>query len=278
LLTTKKKENMEKTHLLIIDPQVDFCDPNGSLYVNGAEKDMERLSAFIRRVSGKIERIHVTLDSHQLFDIAHPLYWVSSSGTHPDPFTIISVDDVKNGVWRPKIPSLSKRSLDYVESLQANGRYALCIWPPHCLIGTSGYAIYPELMNELNNWSKSKVRMVNYVSKGSNPFTEHYSAIAADVPDPADPSTQINDRLIKVLSEVDNVLIAGEASSHCVLNTVKDIADNFGDESIKKLIWLSDATSPVIAPGIDFPQIATDFVNEMVTRGMRVSTTTEWMA
>jgi nicotinamidase-related amidase len=29
---------MNSIELLIIDPQYDFCDPNGSLYVPGAEK------------------------------------------------------------------------------------------------------------------------------------------------------------------------------------------------------------------------------------------------
>jgi nicotinamidase-related amidase len=33
---------MVKSHLLVIDPQVDFCDPSGSLYVPGAEDDMGR--------------------------------------------------------------------------------------------------------------------------------------------------------------------------------------------------------------------------------------------
>lgn len=31
-----------KVHLLVIDPQKDFCNPNGSLFVTGADKDMDR--------------------------------------------------------------------------------------------------------------------------------------------------------------------------------------------------------------------------------------------
>lgn len=38
---------MQKIHLLIIDPQNDFCSPDGSLYVHGAEQDMQRLADFI---------------------------------------------------------------------------------------------------------------------------------------------------------------------------------------------------------------------------------------
>jgi len=269
---------MENTHLLIIDPQIDFCDPTGALYVQGAENDMDRLSAFIGRASDKIRHIHVTLDSHQDLDIAHPLFWIDSNGVHPDPFTIITANDVRNGVWRTKIPQAQSRATEYVEKLDKNGRYDLMIWPYHCLIGSKGHQIFPLLHDCLRQWSQENIKTVNYVSKGSNPFTEHYSAVVADVPDPSDPSTQINQRLIDILQNADNVLIAGEASSHCVLNTVKDIADNFGDENVKKLTWLEDVTSPVIHPEVDFPKIAADFVEDMKKRGMRVSTTTDWMA
>lgn len=270
---------MENTHLLVIDPQVDFCEPHpvGALSVPGADEDMQRLAAFIDRVGDKIGMIHVTLDCHQDFDIAHPLYWVDGDGNPPSIFTQIVADDVRNGVWRPKIPGLQVRTQKYVDDLEANQRYPLLIWPPHCLIGTPGNAVMPVLMDQLRAWSQKRVRTINYVSKGSNPFTEHYSAVQADVPDPRDPSTQINKRLCDVLQEADNVLVAGEASSHCVLNTVKDIADYFGDANIKKLIMITDAMSPVIHPDIDFPKIAQDFIDDMVQRGMRTTTTEEWM-
>ena len=115
--------------------------------------------------------------------------------------------------------------------------------------------------------------MVDFVAKGSNIYTEHYSAVQAEVPDPSDPGTQINIGLIQTLDEADVIAIAGEAGSHCLANTVRDIADNFSDESIKKLVLLTDATSPV--PG--FEQNQTDFINEMTARGMQLSTTTEFM-
>ena len=56
--------------LLIIDPQNDFCDPKGSLFVPGADGDMTRLATMIDRISPKLADIHVTLDSHHLVDIA----------------------------------------------------------------------------------------------------------------------------------------------------------------------------------------------------------------
>jgi nicotinamidase-related amidase len=116
--------------------------------------------------------------------------------------------------------------------------------------------------------------VVNFVTKGSNVWTEHYSAVAADVVDPSDPSTQLNTDFVKVLMEADTIAIAGEASSHCVKNTVEGVADAFGDDNlISKLVLLKDATSPV--PG--FENLEEKFIKEMTARGMRVSTTVDFL-
>ena len=37
----------KKVHLLVIDPQNDFCDPNGALCVAGADGDMKRLADMV---------------------------------------------------------------------------------------------------------------------------------------------------------------------------------------------------------------------------------------
>lgn len=265
---------MQKTHLVIIDPQFDFCDSKGALFVQGATEDMGRLAAFVSRVRDKLSMVHVTLDCHHLLDIAHPIFWLDEKGKNPNPFTIISASDVKKGVWRTAIPSWQKRALEYVQTLEKNARYPLCIWPPHCLIGSEGNKIIPDLFTELMVWEKEKLQTVNYVSKGSNPWTEHYSAVIADVPDPKDPTTQINTGFINILETADQILLAGEAGSHCLANTVRDVANNFSSEDyIQKLVLLEDATSPVTG----FEKFQTDFIKEMTKRGMKVSKTTEWM-
>jgi nicotinamidase-related amidase len=239
---------------------------------------MNRLGDFVRNVGDKIQRISVTLDSHQDFDIAHPAFWKDANGKNPGnmDFTIITADDVENGTWTPVRPEMTKYAIDYCKQLAANDRYLLCIWPPHCIIGTWGSQVHENLLPALREWSTNHNTSLGYVSKGSNALTEHYSAVQADVPMPKDPSTQLNVGFITALQDADNVLIAGEASSHCVLNTVKDIADQFGDDNIKKIIMLTDAMSPVIHPDIDFPKIADDFINDMKARGLRTSTTAEW--
>ncbi|MCP4104628.1 MAG: isochorismatase family protein [Desulfobacteraceae bacterium] len=261
--------------VLIIDPQNDFCNKNGALFVPGADDDMVRLSAMINRLKDKISDIHVTLDTHHFVDIAHPTFWVDSDGNHPESLkTVITVDDVENGKWRATNPQLQKRALEYVRSLETNKRYALVIWPYHCLIGSWGYGVYPELYDALLKWEKDFC-MVDYVTKGSNIYTEHYSAVQADVPDPQDPSTMLNTRLIQTLEEADIIALSGEALNFCLANTVTDIANNFGEENIKKFVLLTDATS--VVPGKDFEPLTENFLKEMTQRGMQVSTTKEFL-
>ena len=257
-----------KLHFLIIDPQIDFCKPHGALFVPGADDDMKRLAGLIARLGSKIDDIHVTLDSHHQIDIAHPLFWVeSATGKSPSPFTIISAADVKAGKFTTKHPGMLKRATEYVEKLEGNGRYPLCIWPTHCDIAGPGYAIHQELYEQLVKWEVDNFAMVDKVTKGSNYWTEHYSAVMADVVDPEDPGTMLNTGLIKTLQDADIIGIAGEALSHCVANTIRDIANNFGEENIKKFVLIKDCTSNV--PGFD--SFGDGFIAEMSGRGMQIS-------
>jgi nicotinamidase/pyrazinamidase len=259
------------THLITIDGQNDFCNPKGALFVPGADQDMARLSAFINANQKRITKIHATLDSHQIVHVAHPIFWVNSQGQNPGPFSSISKQDIDNGVWRAANPQLQQRAVDYVTKLTTNNRYPLTIWPPHCIIGSWGHSLVPTLSDALIAWEQG-FRHVNYVAKGSNPFTEHYSAVQADVPDDQDPSTKLNTLLIDTLSTADEILITGEALSHCVANTITDIANNFGDDNIKKFTLLSDTSSNV--PKCD--KLGNDFVVSLTKRGMKTTTTVKW--
>jgi len=274
----------ERIDLVVIDPQVSFCDPDkGELYVPGAEKDMERVADLIKSFGSKIKKIHVTLDCHHLFDIAHPGFWRNSEGKNPDPFTIITNKDIVDGKWFPVFLSLPEHPnareyvKNYTKQLENSGRYPLCIWPPHCLIGSEGNNVMPILFEALINWEKEMKNNVNYVSKGSCVTTEHYSAIKAEVPDPNDASTQLNTRFVKTLMEADKILIAGEAGSHCLKSSVEDISTGFGDDSyVEKITLLEDCTSPVISPYIDFPAVQAQFVADMKVRGMKIAKTTDF--
>lgn len=272
---------MKNIQLIVIDPQNDFCDPNkGALFVKGADHDMTRLANMINRLSSKISDIHVTLDSHHQIHVAHPIYWKDASGNHPNPFTIITAQQVRNGEWTTTRPSWLHNTrkgfgaLDYLEALEKNGKYPLCIWPPHCLIGHWGHNIYTPLLDALDSWETKEFAAVNYVTKGSNFHTEHYSAICADVVDPTDHTTGLNKDFLKTVIEADEILLSGEAGSHCLANTGIDADAYFTDSSfVKKLVLLKDATSPVGG----FESYQDDFINKMVAKGMRVTTTQDYL-
>lgn len=191
---------------------------------------------------------------------------MNSAGEHPGPFTLISLDDLNGSVWTPTSPDRIPRARAYLQALQDNDRYLLCIWPPHCKVGTWGHNVVDVVNAELEAWEESRKRRINYVTKGHNPWTEHYSGVIADVPDDEDPTTQLNVTLLKLLKDADIIALSGQALSHCVANTVKDIADNFGEENIKKLVLLEDTSSNVTG----FEKLGTDFVTEMVSRGMQI--------
>jgi nicotinamidase/pyrazinamidase len=274
-----------RTELLIIDMQNDFCEPNGALFVTGATEDAKRVADMIRKHKSRIYDIHATLDTHHLLDIAHPLMWKNSvTGAHPNPFTLVLDYDANNNLFNAieilnnsnpitivtTRPTDMQRAIAYVLSLNARGRNMLCIWPPHCLIGSWGHNVQQDVYDALSEW-ESQFGFVNYVTKGSNMWTEHYSAVEADVPDPIDPTTSLNTSLIRTIQDADRILICGEASSHCVKFTIEDIANNFGEDNIKKFVYLEDASSPVSS----FEQAAIDFVTKMTARGMQISRTSD---
>ena len=263
-----------QTALLIVDPQVDFCDPHGALSLPGAEADMARLATLIRRVGPSLDTIHVTLDSHHPVHVAHPLFWRDEAGQPPAPFTLIRAADVEAGCWTTAKPELLTRVLGYVRALEAGGRYVLCIWPPHCLVGGPGHAVAPPLWNALTEWEEQQFKIVQYVQKGGNPLTEHYSAFQAEIPDPDDPSTQMNTALADALARADTILVAGEAGSHCVANSVRDLAEALGGEAVRKIVLLTDAVSPVTG----FERFQDEFIQDLTARGMRWATTMDFMA
>lgn len=271
-----------KVHLLIIDPQNDFMDiPNATLPVAGAAEDMKRLVSLIDRVGSRLEDVHVTLDSHNRIQIERPSWWMDQSGKQPPPFTLIRESDVVDGIWTPRNPAYRPKTIEYLHALEATPEnYLHMVWPPHCEIATWGHNIYEPLMAALQRWQDKEYANVDFVTKGSNPWREHFGGLMAAVPDPQDPGTSLNTALLQILADADIIGVAGEASSHCVLETVRQIADNIGDEHLKKFHIITDCMSPVPQPpgGPDFPAIAKDFFNQMAQRGMVLTDSTRFLA
>jgi nicotinamidase/pyrazinamidase len=276
------------THLVVIDPQNDFMDiragegdpvglalPDGTRFrstlpVPGALADMARVAAMIERLGGRLGRIHVTLDSHRVIDVAHPAFWRDAAGAAPPPFTLITHADVDSGAWSPRRPEWRPRMLDYTAELERAGKFVLMVWPEHCLVGSWGHNVADTLRGALAAWERAQGVPTDFVAKGLNIFTEHYGALLAEVPDPADPATQLNRGLVAALQQADIIAVAGEASSHCVAATVRQLVEHIGEPHVSKIHLLTDCMSPVPpSPGSpDFPAIAEQFLADMAARGL----------
>jgi nicotinamidase-related amidase len=271
---------MLNIHLLIIDPQNCFMDiPGATLPVFGAQADMRRLAALIDRYMNQIKKVHVSLDSHQLVHIAHPSFWEDADGKSPPVMTIITSKDIEAGVWRPRNRALYQHCLNYTRALEAGGKYMLIIWPYHGLVGSWGHNIEDTLAAALHRWNYTHQRDVNYVQKGTHMLTEHYGMFQAEVPIPGSPETELNVALLEELRTADLVLVAGQASSHCVKASVEQIAEHIGAEHIGKFHLLTDCMSPVGALRdesgavlVDFPAIADGFLADMQKLGMTLTT------
>ena len=272
----------EVSHLLIIDPQNDFCDfpvpaacspvkpcgeyPAPALPVAGAHADMQRLAALIGAGQDGLGTITITLDSHHHLDIAHPTFWQNANGDPVAPFTPVSAADVRASRYLPRDGLSRERVVAYLDALERNGRYAHMVWPVHCEIGTWGHNIHCDLHRACNRWEERVNANVAFVAKGENPWTEHYSAMMAEVPDPADAATQLNSTLLHSLQSAERIYIAGEAGSHCVKATTEHIVAHWPEQALSKLALIRDCISPV--SGFEAQYAA--FITAMHERGVSI--------
>jgi nicotinamidase/pyrazinamidase len=270
-------------HLLIIDPQNDFCDlpasyvPAGAapaLPVPGAHADMLRVAGLIEAGGAGLAGISITLDAHHRIDIAHPAFWKSGAGAAVSPFTEICAADVAAGTYLPRDARALPRVMAYLQALETAGRYKLMVWPTHCEIGTWGQNVHAAVRAAYNRWEETTLSSVTKLNKGSNPWTEHYSAIQAEVPDADDDSTQMNTGFVRMLAESDKVYITGEAGSHCVRATTEHIVQNWDPAQLAKLVLVTDCMSPVAG----FEAQHQEFISAMTARGVQLARAADVLA
>jgi len=272
--------------LLVIDPQNDFCDlpaawhgmqPGSgaalapALPVPGAHADMLRLAQCIAAQGAAIDAITVTLDSHQHHDIGHPGFWRTGDGAAVPPFTQISAAQLRAGAYVPRNASALPRVTAYLDALERRGRYAHMVWPVHCEIGSWGHGVHASVLAACAAWQQQRQRAMATVFKGMNPWTENYSALQAEVPDPDDPTTQLNTCLLAALDSADLLLVAGEASSHCVRATTEHLLAHLRGGRPGRIVLLTDCMSPVA--GFEVQHQA--FLAAAQAQGVQLATSTE---
>ncbi len=194
------------------------------------------------------------------------MFWINNKGESPKPFTQITLDDFRQKKWFPTRECFQNWCHKYLFELQNENRFVLTIWPPHCLIGTSGHSVEPTIAKVLLEWELHKNSGVIYTLKGANSLTEHYSAIKAEVERTDDPRTKLNEPLLDRLNSHNKVICAGQALSHCVNFTCRDLMDNWkGDPAA--VVLLEDCSSSVAG----FENEGKTFLNDMMKMGVTIT-------
>ncbi len=285
--------------LVIVDCQNTFCIPEGELFVAGrsglgAVEDNVRLCEFIYRDLGVLSEIVPTLDTHTAIQIFHPTFWIDAAGAHPDPHTVISLEAVEQGLWRPD-PAvaasvmrgdgerLTRHALHYVKRLTERGKYPLMVWPYHAMLGGIGHALVSAVEEALFFHCVARRSQTRFQIKGGNPLTEHYSVLHPEVREGPDgePIAERDTGFLQRLLDFDVVIVAGQAKSHCVAWTIDDLLTEVRARDprlVEKVYLLADCTSPVVVPGVaDFTEQADAAFRRFADAGMHVVRSTEPM-
>lgn len=241
---TPSKQNKERVLFIGIDVQQDFMD-NGALGVPGAHGDVERMTRFIYNNMDKISNTAVSIDTHTPHQIFHPCWWIDENGNNPAPYTPITLADLDSGKWRAVINPMASR--DYVEHLEKDGKKTLCVWSYHCIQGTTGCALENQFSNMIYFHSVAKRYAFQPIVKGQDPLSEMYGIIKPEY----DTKGYINIKFLNKIEQYDKIVIAGEAKSHCVMESIKQILEHYETrpEVTKKIYILDDCMS--IIPGFE---------------------------
>jgi len=289
------EDDSQRVCLLVVDAQNTFCTPGFELFVRGrsgtgALDDNRRLCAFLYRNLGAITQAVVTLDTHQAFQIFHVPLLVDAEGRHPDPYALVTVDDVASGRWRIDTRAAASVGLEpdradeqlrfYVEALAAGRKYDLTVWPFHAMLGGIGHALVSAVEEALFFHAIARSSQTRFEVKGRSPLTEHYSALRPEVErgSRGERLGERNTALIEYLREFDAVLVAGQAKSHCVAWTVGDLL-TAAPEIVSRLYLLEDCSSAVVVPGaVDYTDDADAAFARFAEAGAHVVRSTEPIA
>ncbi|QSQ13713.1 nicotinamidase [Myxococcus landrumensis] len=267
-----------------IDVQVGFCIPGASLFVPGAVEDTQRSLRWLYSHLGRLTELVFSLDTHRVFQIFHPAWWRDAEGNPPAPFTNISAAEVRSGRWRAT--RFPEESLEYCERLEAQGRYVLTVWPFHALLGGVSHALVPAFYEASAFHAIARDTATHFELKGEHPLTENYSVLSPEVTEVKGQRVgEFNTRLFERLMTFDRIYVFGQAKSHCVLSTLRDLREHIEKTDRSKMgrvHILVDTMSPVPAPpleplppSVDFPRLADEGIEELRRAGMKVVRTTD---
>jgi nicotinamidase-related amidase len=288
-------EDAVRIALLAVDVQNTFCIPDFELYVGGrsgtgAVDDNRRLAEFLYRNLAAITQVFPSLDTHHAMQIFHAIWLVDAGGAHPDPYTLVSPEDVADGRWQvnPAVADEVGIDLDYAQrhlvhytrALARSGKYDLTVWPYHAMLGGIGHALVSAVEEAVFFHGIARSSRPDFQVKGDHSLTEHYSMLGPEVTEGPDGEQLAgkNTALIARLLTFDAVVVAGQAKSHCLAWTIDDLlADDLVRERLARRTYLlEDCTSAVVVPGVvDYTDEADAAFARFAEAGMHVVRSTD---
>lgn len=267
-------EDKMKVALLIIDMQISFCHDlkvPDQLFVDGAQMDISNTIQFLFKNIEKITTVCASLDTHILYQIFYPMWWINEKGEHPAPYTIITVKDLETRVWKPIINPIW--SIDYVKKLESEANKPLCIWPYHTMLGTIGNSLDPALYEVIFFHAVARKSQLKFEQKGIVPSSEMYGVFRPEVIVPNHSAGGFNTDFLNLLAKHDMVVGVGEAKSHCFLESVRQFTEFFQDQPdvLKKFHILEDCMSCVKHPTIDFESITNTEFEKFKQAGINIT-------
>jgi nicotinamidase-related amidase len=256
--------------LVAIDLQRDFCFPQGSLFVAGrggagAVEDSDRIARLIYANLSRITAITATMDTHYPLQIFFAAFWRDRDGAAPAPHSIIALEDVQAGRYRPApglaaaldLPDddwLARQCEHYCAELERAGKYQLYIWPEHCLLGSAGHALAgvfheARLFHAYARDAENRVEI-----KGGHALSENYSVFNPEVLTLWDGQGRLAEKrgdFIDRLLARDAVVLIGQAASHCVKSSIDDLLDEIearDPDFAEKCYVVTDCMSAVTVP------------------------------
>jgi nicotinamidase-related amidase len=289
-------EDATRICLVAVDVQNTFCIPGFELFVGGrsgtgAVDDNRRLCEFVYRNLDALTQIVPTLDTHQAMQIFHAVWLVDSEGRHPEPYTLVSAEDVAEGRWQVDPAVAESVGLDlgyarrhlahYTRALERSSKYRLTIWPYHAMLGGIGHALASAVEEAIFFHTIARSSQPDFRVKGTLALTEHYSVLGPEVTEGPvhDRLGEHDAELVEKLLGFDAVVIAGQAKSHCVAWTIDDLLRSpvIGERELAERVYLlEDCTSPVVVPGVaDYTDEADAAFAHFAQAGMHVVRSTD---
>ncbi|MBV9690834.1 MAG: hypothetical protein JO202_14140 [Ktedonobacteraceae bacterium] len=146
------------------------------------------------------------------------------------------------------------------------------IWPYHTMEGTLGHMLSAPISEALAWYSAARNTQPTYIVKGRTRRSEFYGIFGAEIPDAKDATSNLNITLLDAVMKHDKVYVAGEAKSHCVLESERQLIGYLKDrpELMKRLHFLTDCTSSVKHPLIDFEALTETELAGMAQLGVQM--------